>query len=61
MLNAEYGFSLWAAEILLGLRDIRLQQGLPSFRLHIVMPHEEQAADWSDDVHERFLSRISDK
>ena len=54
MVNAEYGFPLWAAEILLGLRDIRLQQGLPAFRLHIVMPHEEQAADWSDDVHERF-------
>ena len=56
LLNAEYGFGLWAAEALLGLRDIRQQQGLPAFRVHTFMPWEEQAADWSDDVHERFYA-----
>jgi len=54
--NAEQGFPLWASEIILNLRDARIKQGLSSFRLHIVMPHEEQANDWNDDVHERFFS-----
>ena len=54
--NAEYGFPLWACEIILSLRDIRKIQGLPAPRLHLVMSHEEQAADWDDDVHERFYT-----
>ena len=56
LLNAEYGFPLWAAEILISLRDIRIQQGINSFRVYIVMPHEKQAADWNDDIHERFYN-----
>ena len=54
MCNAEYGFPLWACEILLALQKVRIQQGLSVFRLHIVMPHETQADDYSDEVHERF-------
>ena len=56
LINAEYGFPLWAAEVLIGLREIRLQKGLTEIRVHIFMPWEEQASDWSDDVHERFYS-----
>lgn len=60
MLNAEYGFSLWAAIILLKLRDVRVQQGLPAFRVHITSPWENQASEWADDVHENGLSEICD-
>jgi uncharacterized phage-like protein YoqJ len=58
--NAEYGFPLWACEILIALRDIREQHGLSSFRVHIIKPYEEQGWDWSDDVHERF-SEVHEK
>jgi len=54
--NAEYGFNLWTAEIILTLRDMRIQQGLGAVRLHIVQPYEEQAAEWSDDIHERYYA-----
>ena len=54
--NAELGFSLWACEIIIKLRDVRIQQGLFAPRLHIVMPHEEQANDYSDDEHERLFA-----
>ena len=52
--NAEYGFSFWFCEIGIPIRDIRKQHGLSTFRIHIVMPYEEQASQWSDDIHERF-------
>jgi len=51
--NAEHGFPLWAAEIILSHRNL---EGLPPFRLHLVMPHENQAEEWDDDVHERLYS-----
>ena len=56
--NAEYGFPLWACEIITSLQVIRIQQGYQAPRLHIVMPFEEQAAKWSDDIHERFCDVI---
>jgi uncharacterized phage-like protein YoqJ len=49
--NGEYGFPLWAAEIILSLRD---KQGFSAVKLHLIMPYELQGSDWSDDVHERF-------
>ena len=56
--NCEYGFPLWAVEHLISLRNIRMQQDLRAFRLHIVVPHERQASDWSDDIHERYFDVI---
>lgn len=56
LLSAEYGFPMWAGEILLGLREVRLQQGLSSFRLHVCMPWEGQASAWADDIHERLYA-----
>ncbi|MCL1904205.1 MAG: DUF1273 domain-containing protein [Oscillospiraceae bacterium] len=56
MCNAEYGFPLWACEIIIKLREIHKRQSLSLLRLHIVKPHEEQGHDWSDEVHERFCA-----
>ncbi|MFT3952079.1 MAG: SLOG family protein [Oscillospiraceae bacterium] len=47
--NCEYGIPIWAAELILKMKS---HHGI---RLHIVMPHEEQASQWSDDVRERFF------
>lgn len=47
--NCEYGVPLWAAEIICELRLYN------KIKLNIVMPYEEQAAGWSDDISERFF------
>ena len=46
--SAEYGFPLWVCEILLGMRSFN------KAKLFIVMPFEEQAVKWTDEVRERF-------
>lgn len=48
--NCEDGVPLWAAEIICGLKKSR------TIELHIVMPYEEQAADWSAQQRRRYFS-----
>ena len=48
--NCEYGVSLWAAEIVIALKMYN------DIKLHIVMPHEEQATQWPEEYRERFFT-----
>ena len=52
--NAENGMALYAAEIIIALRDIRIQQGMSAFRLHVVAPCETHACEWDDEAHEKY-------
>jgi uncharacterized phage-like protein YoqJ len=52
--NAVHGFPLWCCESIIALRNNRVNKGLRNIRLHIIMPHEEVANDYSETVHERF-------
>ncbi|MGN1415702.1 MAG: SLOG family protein [Oscillospiraceae bacterium] len=47
--NCERGIPLWAAEIICSLKMYN------KIALHIVVPHENQAEDWTDDQHERYF------
>lgn len=47
--NCEYGVPFWAAEIIC---DLKLYNKIT---LNIVMPYEEQASGWSDEISERFF------
>lgn len=47
--NCERGIPLWAAEIICALKMYN------KIALHIVVPHENQAEDWNDDLHERYF------
>ena len=60
MLIPEHGFTLWVAEIIIGLRDIRIQQGLSAARLHIVIPYEEHGSELDDNTHKK-LYNVYDK
>ena len=48
--NCEYGVSLWAAETVIALKMYN------DIKLHIVMPHEEQATQWPEEYRERFFT-----
>lgn len=48
--NCEDGVPLWAAEIVCEMKKIY------NAELHIVMPYEEQAADWSTKLRKRYFS-----
>lgn len=47
--TCEYGAPLWAAEAVMNMSR------LTPCRLHIVMPYEEQATDWPEDIRDRFF------
>lgn len=49
-LNCEYGIPLWAAEIILAMKRLR-----GDVELHIVMPFEEQAVRWQEDIRNRYF------
>lgn len=49
--NCEYGFSLWAAEAIVGMRGFREKPA----RLHIVVPFNEQVSKWHKEVRERYF------
>ena len=51
--NCEHGVPMWAAEAIVAMRNT---EGMPKARVHIVMPYEEQALTWSDNVRERFYN-----
>ena len=48
--NCEYGVSLWAAETVIALKMYN------DIKLHIVMPHEEQATQWPEEYRDRFFT-----
>lgn len=48
--NCEDGVPLWAAEIICEMKKTC------SAELHIVMPYEEQAAEWSEKKRKRYFS-----
>ena len=50
--NAEWGFSLFAIEILLGMRGM----GMNVDDLTLICPFEEQATAWTDSVRERYFN-----
>lgn len=54
--NCEYGIPLWAAEIICALKKYN------DIRLHIVVPYEEQALNWTEEQRDRyyFLHEHSD-
>lgn len=47
--NCEYGVPLWAAEIICALKLYN------SITLNIIMPYENQAANWCEEHRERFF------
>lgn len=49
--NCEFGVPMWAAEAVAGMKKFN-----GNLRLHLVIPHEEQAAKWHSDVRERYYS-----
>jgi len=51
--NCEHGVSMWAAEAIIAMRNT---VGMPQARVHIVMPFEEQANKYPDNVRERFFN-----
>ena len=55
--NCEYGIPLWAAETVLMLRQFN------PITLHIVIPYEEQAVNWAEDVRDRYynIHRLADR
>lgn len=53
--SGEYGIPLWAAEII-----ILSEQSCAGLQLHIVMPYEEQAAHWSEELRDRWF-RVHEK
>lgn len=48
-LNCEYGIPLWTAEILCAFKRSH------SIKLHIVIPYEEQAATWQEELRNRYF------
>ncbi|MCL2087357.1 MAG: DUF1273 domain-containing protein [Oscillospiraceae bacterium] len=50
--NAEWGFSLFGAEILLGM----CQTALVKAKLHIIAPFEEQSVMWTNEARERYFN-----
>lgn len=48
--SCEYGIPLWTAEIILELKENR------DLFLCIVMPYEEQATNWSEEIRDRFFA-----
>jgi uncharacterized phage-like protein YoqJ len=50
--NCEYGIPLWACEAIVNMQGFREKPP----RLHIIIPHEEQAVRWPDSVHERYYN-----
>lgn len=46
--NCEYGIPLWAAEIICALKRYN------EIRLHIVVPYEEQALNWTEEQRDRY-------
>ena len=48
--NCEYGIPLWAAEAVALLKQFN------PIELHIIMPFEEQAVHWSEDVRDRYFA-----
>jgi len=48
--NCEYGVSLWVAEALVAMRETL---NAP-VKVHIIIPHEEQAVKWNSAVRERY-------
>ena len=48
--NCDLGIPLWAAEMLLSLRKLN------PIQLHIVMPYEEQAGNWSEYHRDRYFA-----
>jgi len=48
--NCERGFPLWAAEAIIASRSFREEPA----RLHVLIPHEEQARRWSVDERDRY-------
>ena len=48
--NCEYGIPLWAAEIVIALKMYN------DIKLHIVMPYEEQAKNWSEEYRDRYFT-----
>ena len=47
--TCEYGAPLWAAEAVMNMSR------LTPCHLHIVMPYEEQASGWPEDIRDRFF------
>lgn len=47
--NGEYGVPLWASEIICSMKMYN------SMTLNIVMPYEEQALGWLDEIRERYF------
>ena len=48
--NCEYGIPLWASEAVALLKQFN------PIELHIIMPFEEQAVHWSEDVRDRYFT-----
>ena len=48
--NCEYGVSLWASETVIALKMYN------DIKLHIVMPYEEQAVNWSEEQRDRYFA-----
>lgn len=46
--NCEYGVPLWTAEIICAMKMYN------DIRLNIVMPYEEQSADWNEEYRDRY-------
>jgi uncharacterized phage-like protein YoqJ len=49
--NAEYGVPLMAAEVLTALRETLV----PSHRVHICVPYEEQSSRWNEPARDRYF------
>jgi uncharacterized phage-like protein YoqJ len=50
--NCEYGLPLWAAEAIVGMRLLKRR----SAKINLIIPHENQAAVWSNEVRERYYN-----
>ena len=48
--NCDLGIPLWTAEMILAMRKLN------PIQLHIVMPYEEQAANWSEYHRDRYFA-----
>ena len=46
--GCEWGFSLFCAEIIIGM------QGFNKSQLHIISPHENQPILWTDEIRDRY-------
>lgn len=49
-INSEYGIPLWTAEIICTLKKVN------NISLNIIVPYEEQAAQWSENLRDRYFA-----